>query len=273
MVSCEIIGEGYPLVFLHALGTDHRSMQAWAEPHFAHTLGYQRIYIDLPAHGHSPVEDWVRTSDDLLSMLFDKLDSLLAHRRFALVAKSFGGYLAQGIFHHRSGQIDGLCLLASALHQKNRTLPSRVILERDEDALSRLEPDSATAVETLFVKQTKASIDAFLREVQPGRLLADRAFLSSDWRTQGYFFSFDPFPLEESFPQPALFLMGRQDAICGYQDHLALLKAFPHATCSILDQAGHMLEIEQRSAVQSLFANWLERVKCFQTRDGVASAE
>lgn len=74
MVSYEIIGEGYPLVFLHAMGTDHRSMQAWAEPHFAHTLGYQRIYIDLPAHGHSPVEDWVRTSDDLLSMLLDKLD-------------------------------------------------------------------------------------------------------------------------------------------------------------------------------------------------------
>ncbi|RNB72219.1 MULTISPECIES: hypothetical protein [Brevibacillus] len=36
-----------------------------------------------------------------------------------------------------------------------------------------------------------------------------------------------------------------EDAICGYQDHLALLKAFTHATCSILDQAGHMLEIEQ----------------------------
>jgi pimeloyl-ACP methyl ester carboxylesterase len=260
MIYSSVIGEGYPLVFLHAMGTDHRAMQAWVEPLFSNRQGYQRIYLDLPAHGQSRVADWVKTSDDLLSMLLDELDSLLADRRFSLVAKSFGGYMAQGIFHHRSEQVDGLCLLAPALHLKDRILPSRVILERDEDLMSSLETDIATAVDTLFTVQSRENIEAFLQEVQPGRLLADRVFLNSEWRTKGYFFSFEPIHHEDRYPQPVQFILGKEDPICGYQDHLTLSKAFPQASCSILDHAGHMLDIEQRSTVQSIFANWLERV-------------
>ena len=263
-IHYDVIGDGFPLVFLHALGTDHRAMQAWSEPVFQQRPGYQRIYVDLPAHGRSDIGDDATTSDDLLAGLLDSLDTLLGDRRFALVAKSFGGYMAQGIFHRKSALIDGLCLLAPALHRTDRALPPHVVLERDESALSGLEPDAAAAVETLFVLQTKASIAAFLQEVQPGRLLANRAFLTSEWRTKGYFFSFDPFESDKVYPQPVLLLLGRQDAICGYQDHLTLLSSFPHASCSILDRAGHMLEVEQRRTVQSLFSDWLDRLESFQ---------
>lgn len=274
-IHYEICGDGFPLVILHAIGTDHRAMKAWIEPLLTNWPGWQRIYVDLPGHGQSKVEPWVRTTDDILYVLLNWLESLLLDRPFALVAKSFGGYLAQGILHKKAEQIDGLCLLAPALHVPERSLPARVTLERDEEAMSGLDPDIITAIETLLITQSRENIDSFLREVQPGRILADRAFLTSDWRTKGYFFSFEPISIKTRYPQPTLLLVGRQDAICGYQDHLALLESFPHATYSVLDRAGHMLEMEQRSIVQALFADWLKRVvqKSFEKQEGSCYGE
>jgi pimeloyl-ACP methyl ester carboxylesterase len=256
-------GEGYPLVILHALGTDHRSMKAWIEPLFENRAGWQRIYLDLPAHGQSRVPDWVKTSDHILSILLEFLDTIIPTERFALAGKSFGGYVAQGIFGKKAELIDGLCLMVPPLHKKDRSLPVRRVLERDEEALSGLDEDIATAFETLMVYQTRQNLRLFLEEVQPGRLLADRDFLTSEWRTQGYFFSFDPIEKNAVYPQPALFLLGRQDSICGFQDQWELLEHFPHATFSVLDRAGHMPEIEQRHLVQTLFSDWLDRVEMY----------
>lgn len=256
----ESCGEGYPLVILHGLGTDHRSMKAWMEPLFEKRTDWRRIYLDLPAHGHSSVEDWVKTSNDLLEMLLRTIDSLLPGQRFSLIGKSFGGYLAQGILFKRAELVDSISLIAPALHIKERTLPSRVVLESDEQLLASLDADIRTAFETLMIVQTEQSLEAFLQEVQPGRLLANREFLTSDWRTKGYFFSFEPFAEERIYPQSALFLLGRQDAICGYRDHFELLKHFPHSTFALLDHAGHMLEIEQRILVQAHLQEWLDQL-------------
>lgn len=47
----EIVGNGFPILIMHSMGTDHKSMKAWIEPIFDEIQGFQRIYIDLPAHG------------------------------------------------------------------------------------------------------------------------------------------------------------------------------------------------------------------------------
>ncbi|WP_010493253.1 alpha/beta fold hydrolase [Paenibacillus elgii] len=258
----ETLGEGYPLIVLHALATDHRSMMAWMEPLFERRPGWKRIYVDIPAHGRSPVEPWMKTSDDLLSVLLDGLRIILpGHERFALMGMSFGGYMAQGIWRAEHRRADGLCLLAPALHRKTRTLPERSVPVRDEALLAELEPEVRAAFETLATVQTRANWELFREEWQPGRLLADRAFLSSDWRTQGYHFQCDPIPEDSRFPQPTLFLLGRQDAICGYRDHFAVLESFPRATFAVLNGTGHLLQIEQRKLVQHHVGLWLDAVE------------
>ncbi|WP_163853218.1 alpha/beta fold hydrolase [Paenibacillus elgii] len=266
----EIRGEGYPLIVLHALATDHRSMMAWMEPLFEQRPGWKRIYVDIPAHGRSPVEPWMKTSDDLLAVLLDGLRTILPeNERFALMGMSFGGYMAQGIWRAEHRRADGLCLLAPALHRKARTLPERSVPVRDEALLAELEPEVRAAFETLATVQSRATWELFREEWQPGRLLADRAFLSSDWRTQGYHFQCDPIPEDSRFPQPTLFLLGRQDAICGYRDHLAVLESFPRATFAVLDGAGHLLQIEQRKLVQHHVGLWLDAVE----REKLAGAD
>ncbi|WP_130293812.1 alpha/beta fold hydrolase [Fictibacillus sp. BK138] len=253
----EVVGEGKPLLILHSMGTDHRSMKAWIEPIFKHINGYQRIYIDLPAHGKSAIDENVRSTDDMLVNIFDFIDTIIPNKTFSLIGFSFGGYLAQGILHYRRNQIKSICLLASALHLKERTLPEKVVLEKDESILGGLDSDKKTAFETLFVYQNKESLDCFLREIQPGRLLANRDFLTSNWREEGYFFSEEPFHDVSELQQQALIILGKQDHICGYKDYDFLLNTFPHSTFVIVDKTGHMLQIEKRKIIQQLVEDWL----------------
>ncbi|MEH7443161.1 alpha/beta hydrolase [Bacillus sp. JJ1122] len=256
-IHYEIQGEGFPIVILHAMGTDHRSMKAWVEPIFDKMVGFQRVYVDLPAHGGSVIDESVTSTDDMLENLLEFIDAAMENHEFLLIGSSFGGYLAQGILHKRRNQAKGICLLAPALHLKERTLPERIVFEKDEDLLETLNSDVRTAFETLFNYQNKKNIVSFMDEIQPGRLLADREFLSSDWKTKRYFLSEEPFYEEKALPHPALFLLGKQDYICGYKDHQHLAQKFPNSTFAVIDKAGHMLQIEKREAVQLLLKDWL----------------
>lgn len=256
-IHYEVFGEGFPLLVLHAMGTDHRSMKGWLEPVFDRVEGFQRVYIDVPAHGRSYIDESVKSTDDLLGNLLDFIDDVFGQVEFSLIGASFGGYLAQGILHKRRTQVKGICLLAPALHSKERTVPHRKILEQDEELLGTLEPEIRAAFETLFIYQNQATLKAFMEEIQPGRLLANREFLGSDWKAKRYYLSDEPFHDVKTLPNPALFILGKQDYICGYRDHLSLLDKFPNSTLAVLDQAGHMLQIEKRELVQSLLKDWL----------------
>ena len=55
--------------------------------------------------------------------------------------------------------------------------------------------------------------------------------------------------------------MGKQDSICGYTDHISLFNKFSNATFAILDQAGHMIQIDKREITQCLVRDWVIRAK------------
>lgn len=65
------------------------------------------------------------------------------------------------------------------------------------------------------------------------------------------------------YEKPVLLLGGRQDTCVGYQDLLNLIEDYPRATVSILDAAGHNLQIEQPELFSELVKNWIKRVKFY----------
>ncbi|MGX6443873.1 alpha/beta fold hydrolase [Neobacillus sp. K501] len=255
----ETVGSGFPIIIMHSMGTDHRSMKAWIEPIFSKNHGFQRIYIDLPAHGQSGIDEDFNSSDDILINILDFIDKTIPDQEFSLIGFSFGGYMAQGVLHHKRKNVRSICLLATALHLKERNLPNKIVFTKDEDLLKELDADIRMAFETLMIYQDKEKFAYFLNEIQPGRLSANRHFLLSNWREKGYFLSEEPFKDVETLTQTALIILGKQDSICGYKDHYFLLDKFPNATFAILDQAGHMLHIEKRKIVQGLINDWLIR--------------
>lgn len=256
-INYEVIGHGFPIVMMHSLGTDYRSMKSWLEPIFNNVQGFQRIYIDLPAHGQSEINDNVNSSDDMLLNILDFIDSVIPNQMFSLIGFSFGGYLAQGVLHSRREQVKSICLLAPALHVKERNLPKKVIFSKDACKVNRLDSDTKTAFETLIIYQNNDCLKLFLEEIQPGRVLANKKFLMSDWKEKRYLFSIEPFSDVCFLPQSALFILGKHDSICGYMDHFHLLEKFPNASYIVLNQAGHMLHIEKRELVQGLIRDWL----------------
>jgi len=63
------------------------------------------------------------------------------------------------------------------------------------------------------------------------------------------------------FSRPSLFLLGRQDSSVGYKDALNLMEYYPRGTFTILDIAGHNLQIEQPQLFNSLVNEWLDRIE------------
>ncbi|WP_322741749.1 alpha/beta hydrolase [Fictibacillus phosphorivorans] len=202
----EKIREGLPLIILHSMGTDHRSMKAWMEPIFKNKSGYQRVYVDLPAHGYSEIDLTVTSADDILSNVLEFIDEAFPDKEFALLGSSYGGYLAQGIVHVKKERVKKLALLAPAIHRKERNVPEKVILEKNKILLQGLDEDTRTAFETLMVTQNEMNLTCFLEEVQPGRQLANRTFLTSDWREKGYLLSDEPFVDITSLQQQLLLI-------------------------------------------------------------------
>ncbi|MFD1738938.1 alpha/beta fold hydrolase [Bacillus salitolerans] len=260
-IHYEIYGEGKPLFIFHAMGTDHRSMKAWIEPVFQQEKSdWKRIYVDIPGHGGSNQVVDIKNNDEMLDILLELIDVLVHDQPFSLVGMSFGGYLAQGIMHKRINQVEGICLLAPALHTGARSTSSKKMMETNEEVLNKLDQEIVTAIHTLLVYQTKENIQLFLEEVQPGRLLANRKFLTSEWKTKGYFFSFEPFAHMSEIDKPALLVLGKNDSIVGFEDHMKLAGKFQHVSYAVLDRAGHLLQIEARNRLIHLFMNWLERI-------------
>lgn len=256
-IHYEVCGEGFPILILHSMGTDYRSMKMWMEPIFSSIQGFQRYYIDLPAHGLSKIDESLKSTDDILNNILDFIEKILPNHFFYLVGFSFGGYLSQGILHYKRNQVRGICLLASALHLKEKILPKKVVYGKDMELLNTLDNDIRKAFETLMIVQNEENLIRFLNEIQPGRLLANRKFLTSSWRENEYFLSEVPFHDVESLPHSALIISGRNDSICGYKDHEFLIKIFPNSTFVVLNRAGHMLQIEKREIIQTLIKDWL----------------
>jgi pimeloyl-ACP methyl ester carboxylesterase len=263
IIYYEVCGEGRPIVVLHAMGTDHQSMKSWLEPMFTDENNWKRVYVDIPAHGKSTITDQVKGTEDMLDMIIEFIDTVLPNQCISVIGMSFGGYLAQGIVHKKREFINGVCLIASALHLpgKERKLPAKVVYEEDKSLFSELHEDICNAFQYLMVYQNKSNLITFLTEVQPGRLLANREFLASEWRKENYYYQFEPFDNVEKLTQPTLIVLGKHDSIAGYEDHIHLLRKFSQASFTVLDEAGHMIQIEQRATLMSLVTEWLFRIE------------
>jgi len=250
-------GEGRPILMLHGLLVDHRSVLPF-ESVFGADCGWRRVYIDLPGMGQSPCGD-IRNSDDMLAAIQGFIAREIG-APFAAFGYSYGGYLAQGLLA-KGADLLGMGLLAPVVEAgfENRQLPAMRVLERDEALLARLSPARRAEFEAFRVLQTEVVFEGTMDELVPGFEIMDEAFIK---RLQAaYAFSFPVDPLPELFNKPVMMVTGRQDHIVGFKDVFGLLPNYPRAQFSVLDRAGHNLQIEQRALVETLFADWLGRME------------
>jgi pimeloyl-ACP methyl ester carboxylesterase len=261
----EIYGEGYPVLMIHGFTPDHRIMKGCMEPIFKDKPNYKRIYFDLPGMGNTKGVDWIKNSDQILEIVLEFIDKIIPDQNFIIASESYGCYLARGLIYKKMKFIDGVLFLCPLIipQPTRRNLPEHIAVREDKELLSSLSSQDREEFRNIAVIQNQRIWKRFKEEVLEGLRIADEAFLNEIFE-KGYPFSFDIDELIKQFDKPTLFLLGRQDFAVGYRDAWKIIEEYPRATFAILDEAGHLLEIEKENLFNCLVIEWLERIHQFE---------
>lgn len=261
-VNYKICGEGRPLLMIHGYYPDHRLMEGCMEPIFAQRSGWQRIYIDLPGMGETKGESWINNSDDMLKVVAGFVEKVIPKRHFSVAGESYGGYLAQGLTAIKGEQIDGMVLICPVVVADNskRNLPKHHILVNDPELMASLTKEAADEFGSMAVVQNQWNWVRYRDEIIPGLMTADKMFLQRI-QNHGYEFSMNILKQMKPFYKPVLILTGRQDSSVGYRDAWNIVENYPRGTYTVLDMAGHNLQIEQETLFNALVSDWLNRIE------------
>ncbi|MFT8873011.1 MAG: alpha/beta hydrolase [Sporolactobacillus sp.] len=258
-VYYEDMGKGTPIVMLHGFAADHRLLSGCMEPLFQASVGWRRLYLDLPGMGQTKAGD-VLSADAMLDMVLQCVDRLLPGQSYALVGESYGGYLARGIIERRRQRVCGAAFICPVIKpwKADRTVSHQHVTRTDQAWLDTLPESDRKALRQTndLIVQHALSWRRLNEEVRSGLQLADLPALKRIRRHYAFSFALDRLPFE----QPSLFLLGRQDATVGYQDALGLTEQYPRSTYAVLDLAGHNLQIDQPDVFNRLMKDWLARV-------------
>lgn len=258
-------GDGVPLVMIHGYTVDHRVLLP-LEPVFDSHPCYRRIYLDLPGHGDSPRLPGPTSALTVTEAVIEWIGDVVGDQPFAVIGQSFGGQIARAVTARFGPQVLGSALLVPVVRWgEDRTLPPETIIERDDVFLASLplaEREMFAHVVTRLDRPLWKQLEEYLL---PGWRVHDRgaaAGLEDD-------FLLPRWPEQEAPPHqgPHLLVTGRQDALVGWQDQLALLPHYPHMTAAIIDGVGHNPQIETPDIVHDLVGRWLDAL----TRDITAS--
>jgi len=259
-IHFEEFGEGRLLLVLHGGYLDHRHMVDTIEPLFDGRKGWKRIYIDIPGHGNSAIDESVSTHDQVLENILEFMDEVAPQQKFAVAGESRGGYLARGIIHRRPDLVDGALLIVPGRYAAcaEESVPTHVTLGRADELAPTLTPNETERFERLVVQNAEI-LEKIRKYKIPAAALADDMHQTKI--NENYEFSFDVDSPERPFEKPVVFLLGRHDSMVGYRDALKVIEHFPRATFAVLDRAGHSLSWEQPELFNALATDWIQRVE------------
>jgi pimeloyl-ACP methyl ester carboxylesterase len=261
-IHYQVIGSGKPIFMIHGLDCDLNLMKGCFEPIFKNKNGYKRIYIDLPGMGKSEALLEYASSDKILDILISFAENIISEN-FLLIGESYGGYLSRGILSKLNSKIEGMALLCPVvipIHAK-RDVPKNIIKFEDKDFTNTLNDFERKTFGKFSVLENKKVYKRYKNEILSGIKKCNKDFIESLWKNYSFSFNVDKKLKKIKFDKPVLFMAGRQDICVGYKDLYKLLEDYPRATFSVIDIAGHNLQIEQPELFNSLVENFLIRAK------------
>lgn len=255
----EEVGDGTPILFIHGFTPDHRLMSGCMEPIFTSRDGWKRIYVDLPGMGLTRNYKEISNTDDMLETLIDFIEVVLPNQEYIVVGESYGGYLASGLIEKQKDRILGAAFICPVIipRQGNRDVEKHTILRRDEAFIKKLSKEELMDFSSNQVILDEYNWLRYNNEILAGCKIADEQFLEKIKNNYELTIKVH----QTIFSRPSLFLLGRHDSSVGYRDALNIMEYYPRGTFSILDNAGHNLQIEQSTLFNSLINEWLDRTE------------
>jgi pimeloyl-ACP methyl ester carboxylesterase len=143
-------------------------------------------------------------------------------------------------------QVAGLALVCPLLAGV-RDVPAHRVVEGSGDI-------GDEAFRTYFVVQTPEMLERYERFVRPATGLVDQSALDrigERWDLAA----------GSTNDGPVLVVAGRLDSAVGYAAAVDLLEDYPHASLTVVEDAGHALPHERPALLGALVAEWLARVE------------
>lgn len=245
-VQVEVVdrGRGRPLFVLH--GEDGLDPQA---PFLKHLTGLGRVLAPShPGYGHSPDVDYIDTVDDLSYLYLDLLTEQDL-REVVMIGFSLGGWIAAEMAVKSTERIAKLILVAplgiKVGDRETRDIPDIFALPMEEVVRLKYHDPSRAAVDYSALSDDELTVIARNREA------------TALYAWEPYFHNPKLRRRLQRINVPTLLLWGASDRFVtpGYYG-AAYREAIPGARLEIIEQAGHLPQIEQAEA-------FVERVQQF----------
>jgi pimeloyl-ACP methyl ester carboxylesterase len=257
-ISCDVRGDGRPILFVHGVAADRRVLVGTCEPVLERHPGWRRIYVDLPGHGESRGDAWQVCADDLVLSLAAVCRDLQLERPL-VVGYSYGGYLAQGLA--REVTLGGLFLVCPIVEPDftRRSCPPQRYIESPGPLQFSEDADEREEFYGIAVRQSPQVLARYQELVRPANRAADRAVVSAI-RTR-YAMSILYGQALATVDGPVSIVCGRDDHWAGYEDAARLLRLLPRAQLTVLPDCGHLLPLEEEEELGRLLDGWLRRAE------------
>ncbi|HEY8574830.1 MAG TPA: alpha/beta hydrolase [Devosia sp.] len=251
-----VLGEGLPVVFLHAGVCDKRmwesQMRAVAEE------GWQAIAYDRRGYGET------ESPDEVFSHLDDLEAVLAAHDIHAavLVGCSLGGGLALDFALRHPGRVIGLVLIGTSVTAApwSATQAEEMLEAAEEDAWERGDRDMLNRVQAHeWLDGPRAQSGRVGGAVRELFLDMNAIALGKPELTMGE----QPqpaWPRVGEVGAPTLLLVGDEDFTALIERHETLSEEMPNAFAAVLEGVAHIPSIEKPELVNSMLIEFLDAI-------------
>ena len=259
------LGEGLPVVFLHAGVCDKRMWAAQME--MVAEEGWQAIAYDRRGYGETTSPDEAFNHVDDLNAVLKRFDIHAA----VFVGCSMGGGLALDFALRYPGRVIGLVLIGTSVTGApwSATDVENQIEAAEEDAYERGDLDMINRV------QTHAWLDG--PRTSGGRVTGAARALFMDMNA--IVLSKPELTLEEKRPDawprvsevasPTLLMVGDEDFSALIDRHEHLSEEMPNAFAAVLEGVAHIPSIERPELVNSLLIEFLDAIDGVDDDEGV----
>lgn len=244
-------GVGPPLVFMHALGWDHRQ---WSHEILRYQARYRVIAADTRGHGASskPAGPYSLSgfADDWQAML-----DVLKVESACLIGFSLGGMIAQYMAIKHPERVAALVLVSTVCHfdpDVRAAMENRITINRELGAQAAAE----AVAKSLFTQEFRDCEVQFLEKFYAWRLMQSQQCIVESIRST---FDLDTCARLSSLKMPCMVIVGSSDAATPPKAVSDLTRHLAHADIEVVDGAGHMLTIERPREFALILDGFLAR--------------
>jgi pimeloyl-ACP methyl ester carboxylesterase len=247
-----VSGSGTPVVLLHAFPLDGRM---WAPQVEALAGTYQAIVPDLRGFGAAREQAVEEAGVDLLADDVARLLDSLGLDRAVLCGLSMGGYVALAFARRHPGRLSGLVLADTRsarddeqARARRLQMAERVLAEGTgfvpEVMLPRLLGDTSRRQRPELVER----VTALIRDQDPRAIAGAQRGLAARPDAAGVL---------PSIVVPTLVVNGEEDRLPDPDEGRSLAAAIPGARFLLVEQAGHLVNLERPDAVNEALLDFL----------------